>query len=369
MYYHKSEMFRNYSYDPKDPSDKHSFELHDIDVAVINGIRRTILTDIPMPGIIGAEDGTVKIIKNIGPLHNEIISHRIGLLPICLSEDDIEDYDDSIELELNVINEGNAMKNVTTADIKAKKHNKELTKKELEKMFPPNPVTKSHILITRLRTNEQLHFKATVVKRTARFDAGFSPVSLSNFFYIQDPALAKKKDSILDKERAYYTNKYGDANAVQFEIEPINKLLGPRYLVNKAFEIIIEKLNKLITNIISEGLGSNGVSIYQFQDLQSTYEFLIENEDDTLGNIIQSHVHTKYVREEKPTLDGIHCSYIGYICPHPLKTDLLIRITLDDQVNPKTFVKFMEANCRAIIDELNNMKKEWNNFTKNIKIA
>jgi hypothetical protein len=29
----------------------------------------------------------------------------------------------------------------------------------------------------------------------------------------------------------------------------------------------------------------------------------------------------------------------------------------------------MEANCRAIIDELNNMKKEWNNFTKNIKIA
>jgi DNA-directed RNA polymerase subunit L len=107
--------------------------------------------------------------------------------------------------------------------------------------------------------------------------------------------------------------------------------------------------------------------MHQFQDLKSTYEFVIENEDDTLGNIIQSHVHNKYVREEKPAMDGVHCSYIGYICPHPLKTDLIIRITLDDQVNPVVFVKFLEANCRSIIDELSNMKKEWNTFTKNIK--
>lgn len=362
-------MFRNYSFDPKDPSDKHSFELHDVDVAVINGIRRTILTDIQIPGIMGGEDeSTVQIIKNTGPLHNEIISHRIGLLPICLSEDEVEDYpDESIELELNVMNQGNVMKNVTTADIKGKRLNKELTKKDLDKMFPVNAVTKSHILITRLRNTEQLHFKAKVVKKTARFNSGFSPVSLSNFFYVQDPALAKKKDNLLDKERSYYTNKYGEANVVQFEIEPVNKLLGPKYLVNKAIEVIIDKLNTLISNIISEGLGSNGVLLHQFQELKSTYEFVIDNEDDTLGNIIQSHVHNKYVREEKPALDGVHCSYIGYICPHPLKTDLIIRITLEDQVNPVVFVKFLEANCRSIIDELSNMKKEWNNFTKIIK--
>lgn len=358
-------MFRNYKYDSKDPSGKHSFEIHDVDVSVINGIRRTILTDIPIPGIIGEDNPTVEIIKNTGPLHNEILSHRIGLLPVCMTEDEIESYeDDSVQLELNVLNEGNNMLNVSSADIKGKRAGKDLTKKELEKMFPVNPVSKSHVLITRLRTSEQLHFKASLVKKTARFNAAFSPVSLANFYYMQDPELAKKKDNVLDKERAFITNKYGEANAVVFEIESINELIGPKYLVNKAIEIIVDKLNTLIVNINSESLGSNGVKLYAFQELKNTYEFSIQDEDDTVGNIIQSLIHNKYVRNDKAVLDNVHCSYIGYVCPHPLKAELIIRMTLDDQTNPGIFIKFLEANCRVIIDELLNMKKEWNIFTK-----
>jgi DNA-directed RNA polymerase subunit L len=275
-----------------------------------------------------------------------------------MTEDDIENYDDgSIELELNVLNEGNNMLNVTRCDIKAYKNGKELSRKELDQMFPANSVSKSHILITRLRTNEHLHFKTKVIKKTARSNAAFNPVSLSNFFYMQDPVAAKKKESVLDKERSYFTNKYGDANVIQFEIESINHLIGPKYLVNKAIDIIIDKLNTLITNIMSEA-GTDMIH----KLLDNTYEFVIQNEDDTLGNIIQSYVHSRYVREEKPAIDGIHCSYIGYICPHPLKTELIIRITLDDQVNPVTFTRFLEANCRMIMDEMTVMKNEWNQF-------
>ena len=128
-------MFRNYLHDAKDPSGKHSFEIHDVDVSIINGIRRTILTDIPIPGMVGEEESTIEVIKNNGPLHNEILSHRIGLIPINMSEDDIEEYiDNSIELELNVSNESNATLNVSSADIKGKKNGKELTKKDLDIM-------------------------------------------------------------------------------------------------------------------------------------------------------------------------------------------------------------------------------------------
>lgn len=348
-------MFRNYSFDSKDPSNKHSFEIHDVDIAIINGIRRTILTDIPIPGIIGEENPTIEIIKSNGPLHDEILCHRIGLIPINMSEDDIEQYvDNSIELELNMINEGNLMKNVATNDIKGKKNGKELTKKELEILFPANQITKSYILITRLRTNEFLHFKANVVKKTARFNSAFCPVSLSNFYYIEDPELTKKKTNILDKERSYYTNKYGEANAVMFEIEPIGTLIGPKYLFTKAIEIIIDKLNNLIINITSRL-----IKIKQFEKLKNTYDFIIENEDDTLGNIIQSYIYNKHIRN-----DTLICSYIGYICPHPLKSELIIRITLDDQENQNEFIKFLEAECRLIIEELLNIKKEWNKFIK-----
>jgi len=355
-------MFRNYSHDPKNPSDKHSFEIYDIDLAIVNGIRRTILTDIPIAGMIGEEEPTVNIIKNNGPLHNEILIHRIGLIPVCLTENELESYEDnSIEIELNVINKSSTIINITTKDIKGKKDDINLTPKELEQLFPANDITKSHILITRLRAEEQLHFKANIVKKTSRFNAAFSPVSLCNFHYIQNPKIAKTKDSILDKERSYYTNEFGDPNAFKFEIEPINKNVGPKYLVNKAIEIIIDKLNTLIYNIVSKE--SDVVDIHLFNTVSgsmNTFEFTIKNEDDTLGNIIQSNIHNNYIRNNKSILDGVHCSYVGYICPHPLKQELLIRITLDDVTEEEMFVKFLESNCRLIIEELLNIKSEWN---------
>ena len=174
-------MFRSYNHDPKDPSGKHTFECHNVDISIVNGMRRVILTDIPIPGIIGNDDKSVQIVISKSSLHNEIISHRIGLLPICMTEDEIEAYEDStLEIELNVRNEGTTTVNVTTADIKGRWADKELTKNQLEKMFPINTITKSHILITRLRSGEQLHFKADIVKQTARFHSAFCPVSLAN---------------------------------------------------------------------------------------------------------------------------------------------------------------------------------------------
>lgn len=355
-------MFYNYTYDPNDATERHSFEIHDIDIAYINGIRRTILTDIPVIGISGEEDTTVDIIVNTGPLHNEIISHRIGLIPLNFSEEDTEKFDDNItyQFELNVKNDTNNIENIETDKITGKKNDVALTKQELAKIFPPNIITKDHILITKLRTGEHLHLLAKTVKKTARFNASFSPVSLCNFYYMQNPEKAEKVDSVLDKERAFHKNKYGDANKIMFEIEPVGNL-QPKYLVNKAIEIIIEKLNNLRNNITLED-NDNTVIIKKFNELESTYDFDIADEDDTLGNIIQSYIHNKYIRQSSSSLDSKKCTYVGYICPHPLKQLLRIRITLEDEANKSSFISFLETNCRIIIEDLLKIKSEWNKF-------
>lgn len=360
-------MFSNYIFNPANPSNSHTFEIHDIDLAIINSIRRVILTDIPIVGIVGETvddiDPTVDIIVNTCPLHNEIISHRIGLIPICLTEDEIESYeDDSIELELNILNSGDKIESITTKDIKGKRNGIDITDKELKELFPANNISKDNILITRLRTGEQLHFKARLVKKTGRFNASFNPVSLCNFSYIQDPKKADKKDNILDKERAYYKNEFGDPTAFLMDIEHINKNIAPKYLINKSLEIIIEKLNKLSNNLV------NGViKVDQFQNIENTYEFFIDDEDDTIGNIIQSLLHSKYIRN-KENMNGLTCSYIGYICPHPLKSLLVIRITLDDETNKQKFVNFLEMNCKDIIDKLQSIKSSWNKFVIENKV-
>jgi hypothetical protein len=230
-------------------------------------------------------------------------------------------------------------------------------------MIPPNPISKDNILITRLRTGEQLHFKAQLVKKTGRFNASFNPVSLCNFSYIQDPEKAAKKEGILDKERAYYKNKFGDPTEFLMDIEHININVAPKYLINKSLEVIIEKLNNLRSNLIKDDV----IKVAQFQEIENTYEFFIDDEDDTLGNIIQSVLHSSYIRD-KNKFNELTCSYIGYICPHPLKSLLVIRITLEDVTSKATFINFLELNCKIIIDKLSSIKSSWNKFVIENKV-
>ena len=369
--------FQNYNYD--EPSGCASFEINNIDLAIINGIRRVILTDIPIPGIIGEklenDDPSVDILINNGALHNEIIIHRIGLIPICLKEEEIDDYkDNSIHIELNVKNTTNKTLDVRTSDITATRETEtrntaNISKEELATIFPANKISGDHILITRLRTGEHLHFKAKVVKRTGRDNASFNPVSLSNFSYIQDPKEADKKTNILDKERSYYKNKYGDAVRFKFDIESINHNIGPKYLVSKSLDIIIGKLELLRRELNNEQAAAattapTKVKIQQFQDIAGTYEFIIEDEDDTLGNIIQSYIHNHFIRENNKYKDKIACTYIGYICPHPLKSLMILRISLESVsgADAKIFSAFLDDNCAIIAEELSKIKNDWAKF-------
>lgn len=341
-------MFKNYSYDSK--RECHSFDISDIDIADINGIRRTILTDIPIVGIIGEDDSTVDIDTN-GPLHNEFLTHRIGLIPLNFTDEKTESYiDNELEFQLNVKNETINTINVTTEHITSPT----LSKKELETIFPKNNITKHNILITRLRPDEYINFKATAVKKMARYNASFSCVSLCNFSYIEDPELADKETNVLNKERAFFKNKYGDATKIKFELEIINNL-SVKYVFNKAIEIIINKLINLRNK-----LSKNEIKI---EKTNNTYYFYIDNEDDTLGNIIQSNIHNLYIRE-KQALDE-NCKYIGYICPHPLKELLVIGITLETD-NISTYVKFLDNNCKIIIQKLEKINANWNKFISKI---
>ena len=361
-----STAFQHYNYN--ELSDCHTFEINNIDLAVVNGIRRIILTDIPITGIIGEklenDDPSVDVIINNGALHNEIIIHRIGLIPICLQEDEIDNYqDNSIQIELNVKNTTNKTIDVRTNDIQATRNSVPITKEELNTIFPANKTSKDYILITRLRTGEHLHFKARVVKRKGRDNASFNPVSLSNFSYIQDPKEADKKTNILDKERSYYKNKYGDPVRFKFDIESINRNIGPKYLVSKSLDIMIHKLEALRKELNSEVAATAKVKIQPFQDIQGTFEFIIEDEDDTLGNVIQSYIHNHYIRENHKYKDNIACTYIGYICPHPLKSLMILRISLEGvSSGQRVFASFLEENCSAIANELSAMKNEWTKF-------
>ena len=107
------------------PSD--SDELHfilnkeqhqNIDRSITNGIRRTILNDYPTYAIKSEPitESDVHISTNTTSLHNEIMSHRIGMIPININA--IDNFRvDNIQFEIDVKNVTTNMISITSENI------------------------------------------------------------------------------------------------------------------------------------------------------------------------------------------------------------------------------------------------------------
>ena len=334
-------MFKNIV-QSKTPDKRYSFEIHNVDLAIVNGIRRVVLTDIPVAGFRGEEDPTLTILANNGPLHNEFMLHRIGLIPIHFSEEETENFNGAdYEFELHVENTSQARVDVTTKDFKVRKNNVQVDPK---KYFPPDNFTNDFVLITRLRPNERLHVVGRAVKSTARHHAAFSPVGLCTMTFIGDGS------ATIEQERNYYKNEYGDPLQIKVDIEAV-AALSPRYLVGKAIAILIDKVKTFMaTEAFSTPKRTDGGC-----------EFHIEGEDDTLGNILQSLTHNHYIRDKHETSRQKTLTYVGYYCPHPLETCVVVKLCMEDHdtIDDAEYVDVMMDSCTRIVNELERIQDEW----------
>ncbi len=312
-----------------------SFTMKEVDLSILNGIRRVLLMDIPILGFIGnGIDSTVNIIKNTTVLNNEILANRIALIPLDITEDYNDKFifgENKFEIELNEsCSESEGIKLITTKNLIVKQDGKEIKK------FFKLPIT-----ITKLRKNEELHLKAEAVKETGRKNASFNIISGITIFNKPKNEFVKTK-SIIEQERDYIDGEY------VFEFELINNTISHKYMLLKAVDILI---NKLITLI-------DKTTIEKYENNNLTYDFNIPDENDTIGNIIQSYIFDNYVIPKKKTIDNIVCTYIGYSVKHPLEKVLTIRMTLNEEKTKEDYMNFMKIICNEIIENKLHLVKE-----------
>lgn len=342
-------MFANPILDEK--SKKFSIEIKNLDLAFVNGMRRIILTEIPIVGFRGEDEPSLEIISNNGPLHNEIMLQRFGLIPIHFTSDETENFDpDSYEFEIDMNNETESRINVTSEHFKIKFNGVELSKKEVQRLFPPSHITGDYILITRLQKGQYLHVKGKAVKLSAAVHSGFCPVSLSNFKYMPDPVEIAKHSNVLDQERAFLKDKYGEPIGFIFEIEYENAL-GPKYLFLKSIEIFSNKISNVLNNI-------NDIE-YRATDDSKGFEFTFKDEDDTLGAFLQSQMHNHYIRENSPTQKNKHLTYVGYTCPHPLDTTVVLKMYIANSDSITEYRDVLVEHCKRSLEYLQNIQIEW----------
>lgn len=336
-----------------------TFTLSPTHVTYANTLRRAVLTlveSVAFRADIDEKGGTtdVKITKNSTPMSNEMLAHRIGLVPIYVPQP-LTWKPDEYTFEINIKNEDANPRDVCAGDIIVKKKGKgdeEPTIIPSKEFFPPNRITGDTSLLTVLKgkhgtqSAEELvcTMKATI--GTGREHARFIPVSQCSYSYtidetperqkrvFQDWLASHKKVNLTELEanperkgelereyktmeiaRCFKQNENGEPYSFDFTIESVG-MLSPDYIVARALDTLQAKCLQYAG--VDKGDLPTNVEIHPADAKMRGYDFIFKGEDHTLGNLFQTYMDQNLMASKELT-------FVGYKVPHPLRDEMVLR--------------------------------------------
>ncbi|MBS3125016.1 DNA-directed RNA polymerase subunit D [Candidatus Woesearchaeota archaeon] len=149
-----------------------TFRLENTTPAFANSLRRLMMESVPTMAI-----EEVEFAKNDGALYDEILAHRLGLLPLTT---DLKDYDlKKVEDELNA-------KNSVKLTLKAKGPCM-VYAEDLKSKDPAIKPVHGKTPLVKLLKGQELEFEATAVLGTAKEHVKFAPCLA---WYVYEPKIA-----------------------------------------------------------------------------------------------------------------------------------------------------------------------------------
>ena len=381
--------------DIKTPSErKLQFTLAPTSYSYANTLRRSIMTLIPTVGFRSDPPGTVlansdiKIGQNDSYTQpNELLAHRISLIPIH-GVDALKWDPERFVFRLNVQNESPEPRDVMAADIQVleRRQAADLSESLIEvpnrTFFVPNQLTRDTCLITTLpgkRTNAvptlEAQMRATV--GTGREHTRFIPTCQASYGYTLDvnterrnayfekwlvrhknvePESLKQDETRraeLDREfktmeiqRIYKVDEKGEPNSFDFQIESIGPM-APRAIVERALLGLIAMCEPFVG--LDVGDLPETISVLPSDAQLTGFDFLIQGQDHTFGNMIQTWLAENHVEgNTEPRI-----SFAGYKIPHPLKDEMLLRIGSEDgkELTARAAIAAAAKGCKAMFQE------------------
>lgn len=318
------------------------FRLSNVNVSIANSIRRIILSDIPMVvfKVAPDEDSRCIITANTSGLNNEIVKHRLSCIPIHITDVTSFPIDDYI-VEVDEENNTTDMIYVTTEHFKIKHiaTGTELSRKETAEIFPPDNLTGDYIDFVRLKARVSEQMPAKRIQLTCRLsmgtskeDAAYNATCVCSYgntldIDMQKVALAglttaweaenKTEEEIkfntdnwkvLDGKRIFIPNSF------DFQIQTVGVHKNADLVVN-ACDIMLAKLYDMDDLIAQHKL----VVKPALNTMNNSYDIVLENEDYTLGKVIEYYLHRLYYEPHV-------MSFCGFKMLHPHDTFSIIRI-------------------------------------------
>ena len=338
------------------------FCLSNTNVSLANGLRRTILADIPIVVFRTTphEKNKANIQVNTGRMNNEILKQRLSCVPIHIS--DVKIPIENYQLEIDKKNETDIMQYVTTEDFRIKdlSTGTYLSDQARKEIFPPDLFTGDYIEFSRLRPRVSDEIPGEHLKLSCKFDIGTASEDsafnvTSACAYASTPDLEKQKHvwmqkeeeltragasagsaALTDEEIAFEKKNWYLLDAKRITIPDsfdfIIKTIGPlsnRSIIVRACDIIINKMLKFQKNLQEE---QEGMIEETKTTINNCFDIIIQNEGYTLGKIIECILYYSYY--EKTNV----LSYCGYQKPHPHIDMCKIRLGFKEAITDKGVV-------------------------------
>ena len=340
------------------------FRLEPTQVSYANTLRRSMITDVETVGFKSdiTDTGTTSdiiITKNSTPMSNEMLAHRIGLIPLHI-ERPTEWNPSEYTFKLNVVNDSTIPLDVVAADIQVYKNRGPEEDPLLVpsvKFFHPDPVTRDTALLAVLKGRvgtqepEALSFEAVATVGTGRQNAQFMPVtSRCAYGYTRDDSEERKKElfttwlvnhkkvnatelesnstrkgelerefATMEIQRCYKMDERGEPYSFDFIVESVG-VLDPVYIVHRAIEVLQKKL--LVYASIDSGDLPESLKIRPADARMKGFDFIFQQEDHTLGNLLSTWM-------EQNEYDAGEITFVGYKVPHPLRDEMLLRVGVE----------------------------------------
>ena len=344
----------------------YQFTLSNIPVCYANALRRTVLSDIPIC-VVRTETEEVNQCKfeaNTTRFHNEILKQRLSCIPIHIK--DLEMLPGKYVLELDVQNNTDEIMYVTTEQfrIKNKETGNYTTKEQTREIFPADPITHDYIDFCRLRPKisdtipgEHVKFTAEFSVATAKVNSMFNVVSKCTYRNTQDKVESdrewKSRALILREKYATMTE-----DEIEFEKRNFELLDAERYFKPNSFDYSIQTLgiydnnevmkkacivlqNKLVDVI--QSIAKKEMTIRMSETtMEHCYDIILEQEDYTLGKIMEHVVYENYYVKDK----GTTVSFCGFKKMHPHFTESVLRIAFATPVGMDQIQFILSEACK-----------------------
>jgi DNA-directed RNA polymerase subunit L len=377
------------------------FHIVGVPLCVVNALRRALFSDVKTAAIpfdptgsLQERDAGIKFHVNTSVMHNEMLGHRIALVPLGFDEAQLATFDPAkYKFVLHVKNTGEEAVAVTTADFKVlNEADAAMPQAFRDAVFPPSPVTGDHVLLMRLRPGEELHLEARARLGRGRENARWMPVSRCFFVNHVDPAKfeaslkvkAEKADvnkeedgdayealrgqhAVLDGLRDFVTDEHGEP--VEFDFTVITESrLRPALLVRDGFRVLSDKVRRMAAALTpnaawasyssADSGGVDEIAVAQLPNMDDMYQLLVRGEDHTLGNLVQGLLYTHWV------IDGgsEEVTFIGYHQPHPLEGNIVFKIKCASA--GADVRRIFARGLEWVAAQLKDIELEWEGFAR-----